>query len=86
MRILWDPGKAMANAAAHEVSFAEAATVFTDEQAIPREDREAIGEQRFALLGRSAEGRVLVVVYTYRDTDVIRIISAWEANRRHRLR
>jgi uncharacterized DUF497 family protein len=34
----------------------------------------------------SSFAQLLVVVYTYREADVIRIISAWRANRRQRLR
>ena len=50
--------------------------------ALTREDTDAIGEQRFATLGLSAEGRLLVVIHTYRDPDAIRIIPAWKANKR----
>lgn len=35
-------------------------------------------------LGLSNAGNLLVVVYTYRDPDVIRVISAWKANKRQR--
>ena len=84
MRITWDPAKAAANEAAHGVTFAEAATVLEDELALTREDPDAIGEQRLGTLGLSGEGNLLVVIYAYRDPDVIRIISTWKANRRQR--
>jgi uncharacterized DUF497 family protein len=29
-------------------------------------------------------GNLLVVIYTYRDPDAIRLISAWKANTRQR--
>ncbi len=86
MKVIWDPAKAAANEAAHGVKFAEAATVLADELAMTREDADALGEQRFASLGRSCEGKLLVVIYTYRDLDVIRIISAWKANKQQRVR
>jgi hypothetical protein len=86
MRITWDPAKAEANEATHGVRLAEAATVLDDELALTREDRDALGEQRFATLGLSGEGKLLVVIYTYRDPDTIRIISAWKANKRQRAR
>ena len=86
MRVTWDPAKAAANEAAHGVKFAEAATVLEDERALTRQDADAIGEQRFVTLGLSDEGNPLVVIYTYRDRDVIRIISAWKANKRQRVR
>ena len=81
----WDPRKAAANLKKHGVDFAEAATVFHDEQAITiREDHG--DEERYVTLGMDAMGNVLVVVYTYREPEVIRIISAWRANRSQRLR
>lgn len=85
MDIKWDPGKADANLADHGVSFAEAVTVLEDDFALTREDPDAVGEQRFATLGLSGLGNLLVVVYTHRDPDVVRIISAWKANKRQRL-
>ena len=84
MRVLWDPAKAKANLAAHAVSFAEAATVFEDDQAITREDPDSIGEQRFVTLGLSGAGNLLVVVYAWRGSAIIRLISAWKANARQR--
>ena len=40
--------------------------------------------QRFVTLGLSDVAKPLVVVYTYREPDVIRMISAWKANKRQR--
>ena len=70
------------------MKFADAATVLDDERALTRENPDSIGEQRLVTLGRSCEGKLLVVIYTYpyRDPDVLRIISAWKANRRQRAR
>lgn len=84
MDVKWDPGKADANLADHGVSFAEAVTVLEDDFALTREDPDAVGEQRFATMGLSGLGNLLVVVYTHRDPDVVRIISAWKANKRQR--
>jgi uncharacterized protein len=86
VNIEWDPQKAEANLKEHEVSFAEAATVLEDGLALTREDPDAVDEERFVTLGMSGLGNLLVVVYTYRDPDAIRIISAWQANRRQRLK
>ena len=80
----WDPAKARANLRAHGVSFAEAATVLEDDSALTREDPAAHGEQRFVTLGLSSLGNLLVVVYTYREPNLIRLISAWKANKRQR--
>jgi uncharacterized protein len=86
MQYVWDPAKAEANLAAHGVSFTEAVTVLEDDFALTREAPDRVGEQRFVTLGMSSFAQWLVVVYTYRELDVIRIISAWRANRRQRLR
>ena len=66
------------------MSFAEAATVLTDDWALTREDQDSIGEQRFVSLGRSGTGTLLVVVYTHREPDIYRLISSWKANKPQR--
>ena len=86
MRCEWDPSKARANLVEHGVSFAEAVTVFEDDFALTREDPDSGDEQRFVTLGMSGVANLLVVVYTYREPDIIRIISAWKSNRPQRLR
>ncbi len=85
MRFEWDPLKAAANLRTHRVSFAEAVTVFEDDFALTREDPDAVGEERFVTLGLSDLGNLLVVVYAYRGPDIIRVISAWKANKRQRV-
>ncbi len=85
MRFEWDPRKAAANLRTHRVSFVEAVTVFEDDFALTREDPDAVGEERFVTLGLSDVGNLLVVVYTYRGPGVIRVISAWKANKRQRV-
>jgi len=66
------------------VSFAEAVSVFEDDFALTREDEEAAEELRFVTLGLTDRGKLVVVVYAYREPDTIRVISAWKANRRQR--
>lgn len=85
MRFEWDPTKARANVRAHGVGFVEAVTVLDDDAALTREDHAADNETRFATLGLSDVGNLLVVVYTYREPDIVRVISAWKANRRQRV-
>jgi hypothetical protein len=43
-----------------------------------------VDEERFVTLGLSDMGNLVVVVYTYREPDIIRLISAWKANKRQR--
>lgn len=76
----WDEAKAAENYAKHGVSFELATKVFDDPFGIERlDDREDYGEDRFLLIG-IAEGAVLTVVYTERNSR-IRIISARQATR-----
>ena len=86
MRYKWDLAKAKANIESHGVSFVEVVTVLEDNFALTREDSDAHDEQRFVTLGMSGVGNLLVVVYTYRALDVIRLISAWKANKPQRSR
>jgi uncharacterized DUF497 family protein len=85
VRFEWDAAKAQANLRAHGVAFVEAVTVLDDEFALTREDSDADDEPRFVTLGLSDVGNLLVVVYTYREPDTLRVISAWRANRRQRV-
>ncbi len=77
VNVEWDPLKAASNLEKHKIDFADAATVLSDERAITIRD-EASAEERFVTLGLDALGRVLVVVYTWRQ-DRVRIISARKA-------
>jgi len=85
VRFEWDPLKAAANLRTHGVSFAEAVTVLEDEFSLTREDIDTAVEPRFVTLGLSGLGSLLVVAYAYREPDIIRVISAWKANKRQRV-
>mgnify|MGYP001019770005 CR=1 FL=1 len=75
----WDESKARSNKIKHGVSFADTFAVFEDPNALTIEDfRE--DEPRHLTIGMDAFGRILVVVYTWRQ-DNIRIISARKAVR-----
>ena len=79
-----DHQKAAANLEKHKVDFADAATALADELAITIRD-ERLEEERFVTVGMDVLGRVLVIVYTWRQ-DRIRIISARKATRGERRR
>jgi len=81
VRFEWDPRKAEANLLTHGVSFAEAVTVLEDAVALTQEDPDAVEEERFVTLGLSDQAKLLVVVYAYVEPDIIRVISAWKANK-----
>jgi uncharacterized DUF497 family protein len=78
----WDGRKAAANRKKHGVDFAEAITALHDEMALTIRD-ESVDEERFVTMGIDALGRVLVLVYTWRE-DRLRVISARKATARER--
>ena len=80
MGLEWDERKSAVNFRKHGIGFADAATVLHDDYAITIPD-EGLDEQRFVTTGMDALGRVLVVVYTWRE---VRLISARSATPRER--
>ena len=85
VRFEWGPAKAAANLRTHPGQFSEAVTVLEDEFGLTREDPDAMEEPRFVTLGLSNLGNLLVVIYVYREPDIIRVISAWKANKHQRV-
>jgi len=79
MRITWDPKKAEINFKKHNVRFSDAELVLYDPFALTLEEQVIEGEKRFVTVGADAIGRIVVVVYSYRDSDTIRLISARKA-------
>jgi uncharacterized DUF497 family protein len=80
----WDSNKAQLNKKKHGITFEEASTIFGDSLSITIHDpAHSIGEDRFVTIGTSANGKLIVAVHTERD-DIIRIISARNANRNER--
>jgi uncharacterized protein len=87
--LTWDTGKATRNLERHGVSFEEAATVFADPLALEWEDLEhSHHEGRFKRLGLSSQGRILILVYSYRrlknGQETLRIITARRASPKER--
>lgn len=82
MRVEWDEKKNLTNKRKHGVSFDEARTVFFDEDGILIPDPDhSDTEERFVIIGRSSQFRILIVCHCYRENDeVIRLISARKAN------
>ena len=80
MGYLWDEAKRAANLAKHGVDFADAVGALEDPAALTLEDGEAQGECRYVTLGMGFTGRVLLVIWTERLADSIRIISARSAS------
>ena len=81
----WDLKKADRNIEKHGVSFLEASTVYRDPLELTISDPDdSSGEYRFLSIGQSNLGNLLIVSYTERKPNLIRIISARKATRRER--
>ena len=85
----WDPRKDRINRTKHNgLDFETAASVFNDPSVVLIEDRIVEGEQRWIAIG-AVSAALLLVVHVYREDEangeeIIRIISAREANQRER--
>lgn len=76
--IEFDPRKSRANLEKHGIDLPTAARIWEDVVIERQDNRRDYGETRIIALG-AIEGRVLVVVYTWRG-DRRRLISARKAN------
>ena len=89
MRFEWDSRKDRINQAKPKgLDFVTAARVFDDPKVLLMYDRIVEGEQRWHAIGAVSKA-LLLVVHTYpkedgNDEEIIRIISAREANQRER--
>ena len=82
----WDLRKAQAKGRKHGVKFDEASTAFGDPLALLMPDPDhSEGEERYLLLGRSNQQRLLVVAFAERPPRT-RMISARRATSRERRR
>jgi uncharacterized protein len=87
VRAAWDDAKNLANQRKHGISFEEASDLFlsgVDYLEIFDEEHSTI-EERFIAIGPIRRGLVLVI-WTERDEEIIRIISArWATTREQAL-
>ena len=77
MKVVWDEAKNVANQRNHKVSFEEASALFrSGNDYLEIFDAEhSVTEDRFIAIGPIRRGLILIV-WTERDEDTIRIISA----------
>jgi len=76
-RFEWDEAKAKSNLIRHAISFDEATTVFDDHLARIFDDELHSGdEKREIIIGHSINNRLLLVCFTERRDERIRIISS----------
>ncbi len=84
-RIVWDKNKNKTNQTKHQISFEEAASVFSDNLALTVNDAEhSWYELRFITIGLTKTQKLTVVFYTENDAE-IRIISARKPTKTERL-
>lgn len=83
MKVIWDESKNRTNRKKHGVSFEEASALFyrEDDYLEIFDDGHSEEEDRFIAIGPIKRGLVLVV-YTERDDETIRLISARWATKR----
>jgi len=81
----WDKDKAASNLKKHKVSFDEASTVFDDPLAYIFDDEDHSAEEhREITIGHSILRRLLLVCFTERIENLIRIFSARKATKKER--
>jgi uncharacterized protein len=85
MQFEWDEVKNLENVRKHQINFTDVSAMFTEDMLIELDDRLDYGEDRWIGIGFLGLG-VAVVVWTERQGDIIRIISARRANRHEQKR
>ena len=82
----WDDGNTRKSADKHDVSQAEAESVFFNDPLIVVEDaKHTETERRLNALGKTAQNRLLYITFTLRQNGtMIRVISARDMHRKER--
>lgn len=80
----WHSSKEISNLKKHKVSFNEACEALCCEVVVVLKESHQNGEERYVYLGLSNRLNLLVVVVTYPEENVTRIISARKANKKER--
>ena len=81
MKFEWNEEKNRLNIRKHGLDFADAEEIFESPILISKDDRKNYGENRFVGMGY-IKGRVMVLIFTKREPNIIRIISLRKANKR----
>jgi len=79
MKFIWNKRKNESNIKKHELDFADACKVFDSPMMVDLDDRQDYGEDRWIGIGFMDNNRVVVVVFTEPEEDVVRIISMRKA-------
>jgi len=81
VRFEWDEAKRAANLAKHGIDFVDTLEMFAAPMLVRSDKRKDYGEPRWLGLG-IVQGRLMVVAYTKRGPNTVRIISLRKANSR----
>jgi uncharacterized DUF497 family protein len=85
VKFQWDPKKATANIRKHGISFDEAVTVFKDPLALTFDDKaHSENEYREIVIGHSILNRLILVCFTERDEQVVRIFTSRRATKQEK--
>ena len=85
IRFEWDSRKVAINRRKHGVSYEEATTVFADPLAFIFDDAtHSRYESREIIIGHSAKNRLIIISFTERADNIVRLISARPATRKER--
>lgn len=80
----WDQGNIDKNLIKHEVENWECEQIFFNRPLLVLDDpKHSISEKRWAAFGKTDADRLLIVIFTKRDSS-IRVISAREMNKKER--
>jgi len=85
MKFEWHEEKNRMNIQKHGIDFADAHEIFESTMLINQDSRINYGENRFIGVGY-IRGRLMVIVFTKRKPNIIRVISLRKANNREQTR
>ncbi|MBL1432746.1 MAG: BrnT family toxin [Gammaproteobacteria bacterium] len=80
MKFEWDEAKNVANLQKHGIDFADVVEIFDGVMLVQRDERDDYGEERWVGIG-TVQSSLLVVIYTERHGDTLRLISARKATK-----
>jgi len=84
MQFEWDENKNSKNIRKHGLDFADTWQVFQNPLLVKVDDRVDYGEDRLTGVGMMANGIVIVLVFSEREPETIRIISSRKATKSER--
>jgi uncharacterized DUF497 family protein len=79
---VWDEDKYERVRNKHQVFFYEVVSAMEDPRGFETMDESSYNDDQWIWIGKTSEGRVLVVVYNDEDAPLSRIITSFEAEER----